>query len=340
MQKIKKPSKSPMILEEIRQAIQHADRIGITAHIRPDGDAVGSVIALGLALQTSGKQVQMVLRDGVSNTFRHLQGSELVRQKFEEDCDLYIALDSSDLIRLGGVLREHSADICIDHHITNENYAKLNLIRPEAVATCAILAEIIPQLGLIVDLPVANALLTGILSDSIGFRTSNTNAESLRLAADLMDKGANINVLYNKALISRPFEATKYWGYALQKLERSDGLVWTSLTLEDRKNAGYPGNDDADLTNILSSIDPLDVVVLFVEQKANLVKVSWRARPGLDISGIAHSLGGGGHPAAAGVEITGTLQNVSQKVLQITADYLKTVKEETIGVNRGTPGGG
>ncbi|HCS40416.1 MAG TPA: hypothetical protein DIW44_12640 [Anaerolineaceae bacterium] len=333
-------NKNPMILEEIRQAIQQADRIGITAHIRPDGDAIGSVLALGLALQTAGKQVQMVLRDGVSNTFKHLQGSELIKQKFDPDCDLYIALDSSDLLRLGGVLRDHKADICIDHHITNENYAKINLIRPDAVATCAILAEVIPQLGLFVDLPVANALLTGILSDSIGFRTSNTTSDSLRIAADLMDKGANITVLYNKALISRPFEATKYWGYALQKLERNDGLVWTTLTLEDRKNAGYPGNDDADLTNILSSIDPLDVVVLFVEQKPDLVKVSWRARPGLDISGIAHSLGGGGHPAAAGVECVGTLPVVTEKVLQLTANYLKTVKEETIGVLRGTPDGG
>ena len=329
-----------MILEQIHLAIQQADRIGVTAHIRPDGDAVGSVLALGLALQSSGKQVQMVLRDGVSNTFKHLQGSELVKQKFETDCDLYIALDSSDLLRLGGVLRDHTPDICIDHHITNENYAKINLVRPDAVATCAILADVIPQLGLIIDLPVANALLSGILSDSIGFRTSNTTSDSLRIAADLMDKGANINVLYNKALISRPFEATKYWGYALQKLERSDGLVWTTLTLEDRKNAGYPGNDDADLTNILSSIDPLDVVVLFVEQKSDLVKVSWRARPGLDISGIAHSLGGGVHPAAAGVECAGTLPVVTEKVLQLTANYLKSVKEETIGVVRSTPDGG
>lgn len=329
-----------MIIEEIRQAIQQADRIGVTAHIRPDGDAIGSVIALGLALKSAGKKVQMVLRDGVSNSFKHLQGSELIKQKFDTDCDLYIALDSSDLLRLGGVLRDHKADICIDHHITNEQYARINLVRPDAVATCAILADVIPQLGLIVDLPVANALLTGILSDSIGFRTSNTNAEALRIAANLMDKGANINVLYNKALISRPFEATKYWGYALQKLERADGLVWTNLTLEDRKNAGYPGNDDADLTNILSSIDPLDVVVLFVEQKPDLVKVSWRARPGLDISGIAHSLGGGGHPAAAGVECAGTLPVVTEKVLELTANYLKSVKEETLKVIRGTQDGG
>jgi len=329
-----------MIHEEIRQAIQGASRIGITAHIRPDGDAIGSVIALGLALQNSGKDVQIVLRDGVSNTFRHLEGSAQIKQKFDQERDFFISLDSSDLARLGGVIDNHEIDICIDHHITNEKFARINLIDPEAVATCAILAELIPQIGLTVDKPVADALLTGILSDSIGFRTSNTNAKALRLAADLMDLGANITELYNKALISRPFEATKYWGYALQKMERQDGLVWTTLTLEDRKNANYPGNDDADLTNIISSIDPLDVAILFVEQKKDVVKVSWRARPGLDISGIAHSLGGGGHPAAAGAECTGTLLEVQEKVIKITKNYLQSVKESTIGVFRGTPDGG
>ncbi len=320
-----------MVVEEIRQAIQKSERIGITAHIRPDGDAIGSVLGLGLAIKKSGKDVQMVLRDGVSNTFKHLPGSAEIRQAFSEDRDLLIALDSSDLQRLGGVLGQKDADICIDHHITNENFAKINLIDPQSVATSAILAEIIPQIGLTIDQHSASALLSGILSDSIGFRTSNTNAKALRIAADLMDLGANITELYNKALISRPFEATKYWGYALQKMERRDGLVWTSLTLEDRKNAAYPGNDDADLTNLMSAIEELDVAVLFVEQKPDVVKVSWRARPGLDISGLALSLGGGGHPAAAGAECTGSLQDVQDKVIKITESYLKTEKDKTIG---------
>ncbi len=318
-----------MIREQIRKAFNQAGKIGITAHIRPDGDAIGSVIALGLALRNAGKDVQLVLRDGVSKTFRHLVGSELIQQKFEGDLDLFVVVDSSDLQRIGGVLGDHPADVCIDHHITNEKFAKLNLIEPQSVATCAILAELIPQLGLTIDLDVANALLTGILSDSIGFRTSNTNAKALRIAADLMDIGADITALYNKALISRPFEAAKYWGFALQKMEKADGLVWTTLTLEDRKNAAYPGNDDADLTNILSSIDPLDIAILFVEQKPELVKVSWRARPGLDISNIAYSLGGGGHPAAAGVEVAGTLAEVTDKVLSITTEYLRSIKVET-----------
>jgi bifunctional oligoribonuclease and PAP phosphatase NrnA len=312
-----------MLDEKIQDRIIKAQRIGITTHIRPDGDAIGSVLGMGLSLQAIGKDVQMVLRDGVSQTFRHLEGSEQFKQKFEVECDLYIALDCSDLKRAGGVLDSKPVGLAVDHHITNENFAELNYVNPEAVATCAILAEKLPTWGLPINREVARALLTGILSDSIGFRTSNTTAKSLRLAADLVERGANITELYNKALLSRSFEATCYWGYALSRLQHEDTLIWTSLTLEDRKNSGYSGNDDADLTNVLSSIDPLDIVVLFVEQRANAVKVSWRARAGLDISRLASSFGGGGHPAAAGAEMIGSLEEVQNLVLSATKTFLR-----------------
>lgn len=311
----------------IKQKIDQAQHIGVTAHIRPDGDAIGSVLGLGLSLQAAGKQVEMVLKDGVSNSFRHLVGCELIKRSFSADCDLYIVVDCSDLKRTGGVLEGKTVGIVIDHHITNENFAELNLVEPSSVATSAILAQKLPAWGYPITQDVARALMTGILSDSIGFRTSNTTSASLRIAADLMDQGANISELYNKALINRSFAATNYWGFALARLQHEDNLVWTTLTLEDRANSGYSGNDDADLTNILSSIDPLDIAVLFVEQRADLTKVSWRARSGLDISGLAASFGGGGHPAAAGAEISGSLDVVQRLVLEATRNYLDTTKD-------------
>ena len=328
-----------MLDEKIRDRIKRAQRIGITTHIRPDGDAIGSVLGFGLSLKAVGKDVQMVLRDGLSQTFKHLEGSEQFTQKFDGDCDLFIALDCSDLKRAGGVLDGKPIGLAVDHHITNENFAELNYVNPEAVATCAILAEKLPIWGLPITREVARALLTGILSDSIGFRTSNTTAKSLRLAADLMERGANITELYNKALLSRSFEATSYWGYALSRLQHEGTLVWTSLTLEDRKKSGYSNTDDADLINVLSSIDPLDIVVLFVEQKGNVVKVSWRARAGLDISRLAVSFGGGGHPAAAGAELSGSLEEVQNLVLGATKTFLKQllITENKATNNAGSP---
>ncbi len=312
-----------MIDQEINELIQRSQKIGITSHIRPDGDAIGAVLGLGLALTTAGKTVEMVLRTGVSKTFRHLAGADRIQKTFTSENDLYIVVDCSDLERTGGVLNDHQVDIVIDHHITNQGFGKLNLVEPGSVAACAILAEHMPKWGLTINADVASALLSGIISDSIGFRTSNTTASSLRIAAELMEKGADITRLYNKALISKPFESVTYWGYGLVKLERENGLVWTTLSLEDRRSAGYTDDDDADLTNVLSSIEDIDVAVLFVEQSHDLVKVSWRARPGIDVSSIAFSLGGGGHAPAAGVEIKGKLMEVKEKILYITREYLE-----------------
>jgi len=312
---------------KIKELIDNALVIGITSHIRPDGDAIGAVLGLGLALQAAGKTVEMVLKSGVSKTFKHLPGVEQIERSFKKECDLFIILDCSDEERTGGVLKGQPADIVIDHHITNLAFGrKVNLIEPESVATCAILAEHMPAWGLQITEAVAAALLSGIISDSIGFRTSNTTANSLRIAADLMDEGADITQLYNKALISKPFESVNYWGYGLKKLERENGLVWTSLTLEDRRNTGYQSEDDADLTNILSSIEDIDVAVLFIEQSAERVKVSWRARPGLNVAQIAASLGGGGHPAAAGADLDGSLAEVQTKILDLTREYLSQIK--------------
>lgn len=327
-----------MIDQEIKQLIDNATTIGITSHVRPDGDAIGSLLGLGLALDHAGKQVQMVLRDGVSRTFRHLPGADKVKRSFSEVCNLYIAVDSSDLKRTGDVFGGHKTDIVIDHHITNDHYGKVNLIDDSAVATCEILAVHIPNWGLEISQDVAANLLTGIISDSIGFRTTNTTSRSLRTAANLMETGVNNSELHNKALLSRSFEAANYWGYALGRLERNEGLVWTTLTLEDRRDSKYHGDDDADLTNILSSIEGIDIAVLFIEQSADQTKVSWRSRLGVNVSGIALSLGGGGHPAAAGADLHGSLSEVKEKVLKITLDYLESLESDS-EINQGLKNG-
>jgi bifunctional oligoribonuclease and PAP phosphatase NrnA len=307
---------------EIKHRLHQAQRILIVSHIRPDGDAIGSVLALGLSLQAIRKQVEMVLADGVPANFRHLKGSDKISHRPHGEHDLSIVVDCSDLQRTGGVLGGRIPDINIDHHITNLNFGEINFVIPEAVATAAILGEHMPAWGLPIDGAVAEALLTGLVSDTLGFRTSNVTAESLRTAAELVDKGANLAEIYHRALIRRSFEAARFWGYGLEKMQREGQLVWTTLTLEDRVNAGYSGNDDADLVNMLSSIDESNITVIFVQQKDGRVKVSWRADAGWDVSQVALQFGGGGHPAAAGADITGDLETVKEKVLKATHSML------------------
>lgn len=308
--------------ETIRQELHQAQKILIISHIRPDGDAIGSMLGLGLALEAVGKQVEMVLMDGVLANFRFLEGVEKIHRKPTLVYDFLIVVDVSDINRMGEAFIQLKPDLVIDHHVTNLNFGRINFVLPAAAATCAILAEFLPIWGLEINQQVAEALLTGILTDTNGFRTSNMTAETLRLAAALMERGADLPDLYFRGLVRRSFEAAVYWGCGLQKLERKGRMAWTTLTLQDREKAGYPGSDDADLTTVLSSIEECDISVLFIETKNGKVKVSWRANNGFDISQLALAFGGGGHKAAAGAEIVGKLVDVREKVLAATYGLL------------------
>jgi phosphoesterase RecJ-like protein len=129
--------------------------------------------------------------------------------------------------------------------------------------------------------------------------------------------------VYHEALLQPSFNAARYWGAGLSKIQFQDRLVWTALTLDDRRAAKYPGRDDADLINLLSSIEEADISIVFVEQTRGHVKVSWRSRPGFDVAQIALRFGGGGHKAAAGADVPGTLEEIQTKVLEATRALLK-----------------
>jgi phosphoesterase RecJ-like protein len=185
------------------------------------------------------------------------------------------------------------------------------------------LTNYLPAWGYEITRPVAAALLTGIITDTLGFRTSNVTPESLRQAATLMETGVDMSEVYMRGLVHRSLSAARYWGAGLSKLESSDGIVWGTLSLADRKASGYDGNDDADLINMISAIENHKVGMVFVEQRDNHVKISWRALDqGVDVSPVAKRFGGGGHAAAAGADIQGTLGQIQPRVLQATKEML------------------
>jgi len=311
--------------KKIKGRIDAAHRILVTSHIRPDGDAIGSSLALALALISIGKQVEVVLSDGIPASFRYLPGSDLVRTKAQGDFDLIISVDCSDLQRVGKALDGYrSPDIVIDHHLTNDAFGELNLIDPTAVATASVLARYMPAWGLVITAPIGANLMTGLVTDTLGFRTSNTTPEALRQAADLLELGVDLSNLYFRSLVSHTFQASKYWGAGLASLQRSDGIIWATLTVADRKTSGYTGNDDADLINIVSTISEADIAIMFVEQNKKQTKVSWRGlKPAVDVSQLACQFGGGGHKAAAGAECSGSLEEVQEKVLAATRASLQ-----------------
>lgn len=313
-----------MIITDIEKRLARAEKVVIASHVRPDGDAIGSLLGLGLALQNAGKQVQMILVDGCPASFRYLEGSDQIKNAPQGEHDTFITVDCADFKRVGKIFENFGQpDINIDHHVTNEKFGKLNLIEAEEVATSAILTNHLPSWDLQITQPVAAALLTGIITDTLGFRTANTTPESLRQAATLMETGVDMPEIYMRALVRRSYPSARYWGAGLSSLESKHGIVWGTLTVADRKKVGYGGNDDADLINLISAIDGNKVGMIFVEQTDKHVKISWRAlEVGIDVSPIAKHFGGGGHAAAAGADIPGNLNEIQPLVLKTTKEML------------------
>jgi len=304
--------------------LRSAKRVLVVSHIRPDGDAVGSLTGLGLSLQNLGKEVQMVLSDGMPKIFRHLPGSDQVKHRPTGSFDMTLVLDCSDIERTGSSLSDNPIpDVNLDHHPTNTGFARYNLVDEKAVATSEILAEYLPKFGFPISKQVADALLFGMITDTLGFRTNNMTPKALQLAAQLMEVGGDLPRLYQRGLLSRTFEAALYWGAGLSGLKRDGRMLWATLALEDRRIVGYPGNDDADLISLLSTIEGADVAIMFVEQGNGHVKVSWRSQPEFDVSQVALNFGGGGHAAAAGASIKGELNDIQANVLAITKSILE-----------------
>lgn len=307
---------------EIADFIKQSEHILLVSHVRPDADAAGSLLGLGLALKKAGKKVQMVLEDGANN-FKYLPGHHWISRTPVGNFDMIIVVDCSDPDRVGDVLSNYGQPhLVVDHHKTNLQFGKFNIVEPEQVATAAILFDHMPDWGLFMDTEVATCLLSGIVGDTIGFRTPNVNADVMRIAGALMDQGANLAHIYREELVLKSFKAVRYWGSGLSRLHQDNGLVWTSLTLADRDEIGYAGNDDADLVNVLSAVREAEIALIFIEQPRNFVKVSWRTKPGLDVSNIAFEFGGGGHAAAAGADIEGSLEEVMQRVIIETKKLL------------------
>jgi phosphoesterase RecJ-like protein len=303
--------------------LQAAARITAIGHVRPDGDTVGSLLALTLGLEEPGKQVIPILADGVPERFRFLAGAERVERDLPGDKGLLVTIDCSDLERTGFSLQSlgRPPDLNIDHHPTNKQYAACNLVDVRASATAEILYRLAPDILSITE-SVAASLLVGIITDTIGFRTASVTPDTLRVAAELVEQGAALPALYQQSLVQKSFSAARYWGMGLSKLERDGDIVWATLTLDDKQRSGYEGLDDADLVNLLTTIEEARIVLLFVEQPEGRVKVSWRSRGEQDVSQLAEWFGGGGHEPAAGAMIEGGLEEVKARVLAATREHL------------------
>ncbi len=315
------------VIETARNLLHNAQRIQILTHVSPDGDAIGSALGLSWALRALGKTTLPVCVDGCPDTFQFLPGSNEIVRKADPAADLTIFVDCADQSRAGkpGEKLGRQPDLNFDHHITNPGFARVNFVDDSMTATAELLTNLLSGLGLPLTKEAAECLLCGLVSDTLGFRTANTGVAALSTAQTLMAAGADLPHIYDLALNRRSFAAVRLWGHTLAGASLADGIAWATIPLATKHSVGYNGKGDADVVSVLSTIDEARVVIVMIENPEG-VKISWRARPGIDVSKIAQSFGGGGHVSAAGANVPGTLAEVEPKILAATRTSLGAIE--------------
>ncbi len=277
------------------------------------------MIGLFLAMRQMRLDVVAACSSAIPSHFGFIPAVEHVVHHVETRCDLVITLDCSAPDRLGEFANllnvEDRPLINIDHHITNEGFGDVDLVDPEASSTAEVVLRLLEHMGVSLDAEIATALLVGIVTDTRGFRTNNVTSQVMGAATRLMEAGASLPDISRRVLDRRPTAAIRLWAAALRHVHIADGVIWTSIMLAERREAGYRGNSNAGLTNFLLSADGADVSVVFAERDDGDVDVSMRAEPGFDVTEVALAFGGGGHALAAGCRLLGPLEEAERHLL-------------------------
>jgi len=314
-----------LTIERIRALTADAQRIQLVTHIDPDGDAIGSLLALAWLLRAQGKEVTLTCESPIPSQYAWLPGSEEIAPASRTASlmhGLVISLDCSDQLRTGqaraaGVPGSLPVPLInIDHHITNTLFGIVNLVDPGCVATTQLLLVLADALGWSLSRPVALCLLTGIVTDTRGLRTSNVDAQVLRAVLRLTEAGAPLAEITRRTLDQRPLSVVRLWGEAIGRLHLEDGILWTEVTGDMLRR--WPSSEDGmtGLSNFLAGVCEALVIAVIVERvDEHTVDVGLRSAPGFDVSGIALRLGGGGHPQASGCTLRGDLQDARELVL-------------------------
>lgn len=306
-------------LQRAKRLLREAHRPLLVCHIAPDGDALGSLTGLAHALRKLDRSPIAACADTIPSRFDFIPGIESVVQQVSNPFDLVVTLDCSDLRRVGELsdlphFAEHPL-VNIDHHVTNLEFGDVNMVDPKASSTAEVLLRFLDHMEVQLDEALASSLLTGIVTDTRGFRTSNVTPRVLEAALRLTKAGASLPAISQSTLDRRPLVAVRLWGVALSRLHFADGVIWTSIPVDMRREIGYQGNGDAGLASFLVSAEDADVSVVLVEQEDGSVDVGLRAVPGFDVAQFALQRGGGGHALAAGFSMGGPLEDAEERVL-------------------------
>src|SRR5258706_3719704 len=304
---------------ELLSAAQH---VIIVTHLSPDGDAIGTLLALGHALRAIGKTVTQAVDGGVPPGFGFLPGAEAVRKDLSGvEASLYIIVDCGDESRTGESGKQARAlgipVINIDHHWSNPRFADVNLINADWVSTSEAVFEWLSAIDAPISSATAQCLLCGLVTDTLCFRTDNTKPQTLAIAQHLMELGADLSFIVQHTLSRMQTNTLRLWAQVMPSLKVEDHVIWLKVSLAARKEAGLPDSEtkDGGLSSLLVQAEDAYISCVLTEREGDTVELSFRAVPGFDTSVVALAIGGGWHKLASGATVNGTLEEVEAKII-------------------------
>ncbi|KRF32238.1 exopolyphosphatase [Paenibacillus sp. Soil787] len=310
---------------------QHDDFL-VVSHIQPDGDAASSTYATGWILKQLGKSFTMINEGAMPSKFSYLWGSDQVldfgKEAPERLYQTIISVDCADFSRMGRIstLFDDQAQLLnVDHHPTNDKFGSRHLIKHDAAATVQILYDLAIHMKLVPNLEFGDCIYTGLLTDTGGFRYSNTSPEVMQIGATLLSLGVQGSVIAEQVLERVSYSQIVLLQKALSTLSFANDrkLAWLAVSLADLELTGASSDDLDGLVNYPRNVEGVEVGMLFKEKAVGVIKVSLRSSGLVDVAAIAQSLGGGGHVRASGCTIQGTLEEAVAKMVQEVGNELK-----------------
>lgn len=307
-----------MIMRKIIEQIDNNQSFLVVAHENPDGDAIGSTLGLALALTEMGKSVTAFNRDGVPDSMKFLPGSDQIVTCLPDDShfDVAFVLDSGELERTGLPIQDLcSCIINIDHH-PYSSFGDICFVDTQASATAVLICRLLSAAGQRLELSAAKALYLGILSDTGSFRYSSTNAEAFDMAGQLIGLGIDPWEIASSLYESHAPERMRLLGQVLPTLEISlcGRYASMAMTTDNLRFAGAKVEHADGFVNYPRSVRGVEVAMFFSQIGKDGYKVSFRSRGTIDVGHLARELGGGGHHNAAGVKMSGSLEEIRAKV--------------------------
>lgn len=310
-----------LLKNEIQYAhdlVKEHDHVLLTTHERADGDGVGSLLALSSAFEKRGMQVHRVITDGVPRNLTFLHDHEKVKSHhIINQRTLAIILDASELSRTGiqdEIISKRNAFldvINIDHHNQSELFGDVNIVDEGVSSTAELVYEFLQHSNMDIDMESATCLLTGIFTDTGGFKHSNTSTRALKIASELMEKGARLNKISNQISNGSHVPALHIWGQALSRVKilKNLGLAVSFITQEDLQKYHADIDDVSGVVSVINTIPGIKSTLLLVQAEDNMIKGSLRSEEGrgVDVSRIARFFGGGGHKLASGFNLKGRM---------------------------------